>query len=128
MKLKLESGQAGKVGPSRVKWGQAGPNRTKWGKNRATGPNWAKWGQTGVIFSMQEYFYEIKIATKALSEKLAELLNFVDSKIFIMLHQKRGIFSCICQKNFFYHLKAYLYCFIVSHASKFLGAPFMVRN
>ena len=34
----------------------------------------------------------------------------------------------LSEEFYLYHLKAYLYGFILSHDSKFFGAPFMVKN
>ena len=34
----------------------------------------------------------------------------------------------LAQLVFLYHLKAYLYGFILCHGSKFLGAPFMAKS
>ena len=39
-----------------------------------------------------------------------------------------GRFSVLVRGIFLYHLKAYLYGFILSRGFKFLGAPFMVKN
>ena len=44
----------------------------------------------------------------------------------ILLIPRRCSFSCTCQRKIFlYRAKAYLYGFVLSHDSKFLGAPFM---
>ena len=99
------------------------------------GTNWAKWGQTGLNRAkggkhcMHKYFYERKksyLATQALRQKMAELWRYCYFLGYYRLSLKTwAVFLYLSEEFFLYHLKAYLYGFILSRGFKFLGAPLM---
>ena len=86
----------GQMEPNGIKRGQTRPNRAKQGQTRPNenkrsqeGAKMAKWGQTGLIFCMHAYFYEIKnhvLQPRPSDKNWPSYGNFVDSKILIGLH------------------------------------------
>ena len=110
------------TGPNGLKRGQTRPKRALQGKTWPTGPNGpneAKWGQMGLIFCMHTYFYEIKkscYATQALRQKLAELWGFCYFLGYYRPSLKAlSLFFVLVRRIFFlYHLKAYVYSFILT--------------
>ena len=150
LEIKIEEWQSrakwGQSVPNGAKWCQMTPNRVKRGQTRPkrvlqgqtwpkgpNGPNEAKWGQMGLIFCMHTYFYEIKkscLATQALRQKLAKLWQYCHFLVNYRHSLKAlSLFLYLSEEIFFlYHLKAFLNGFIFSRYSKFLGAPFEVKN
>ena len=118
----MKSGQAGLSG---AKQGQTGPNGANWCQ---TGSNGAKWGQTGTKMA-KKCLTGPNVAKRANGAKQGQMGSYgADFFATQAVRQKLpvGRISCTCQRNFFlYHLKPYLNGFILSHDSKFLGAPFM---
>ena len=108
----------GQTGPNGVKRGKKLPKSALWGQTwpkGPTGPNEANWGHMGLIFCMHTYFYEIKkscLATQALRQKLAELWGFC-----YFLGYYRPSLKALSLFFFLYHLKAYVYSFILTRDS-----------
>ena len=136
--------------PSWAKWGQAGPNGVKWGQmvpNGAklwqmvpNGTNWAKLGQTGTNGALQSqtgpngpnrakfgWFFayrNIFMRGKNHVEQPRPSRGFCWFLDFDWTPLKTWCVFLYLWDYFF----IFLYCFILSRGSKFLGAPFMVKN
>ena len=107
--------------PIGVKQAKTRTKRALRGKTWPKGPNEpneAKWGQMGLIFCMHTYYYERKklcLATQALRLKLAELWLYCHFLGYFRPPLKAWLlFLYLSEEFFLYHLKAYLYSFILS--------------